>query len=190
MRLIYPLGVYGVLVVSIHAPHVGCDSGWGSATVPSSSFQFTHPMRGATHGGKKEKICAKFQFTHPMRGATTAKGQELTNWMFQFTHPMRGATRSKRHVSFCIFVSIHAPHAGCDSAPLVYRLPKPAFQFTHPMRGATQQQLNDLSFERQFQFTHPMRGATSTSGAGVRLSTSFNSRTPCGVRLLKSNIIE
>ena len=34
--------------VSIHAPRVGCDSSTVSGCVASSSFQFTHPVWGAT----------------------------------------------------------------------------------------------------------------------------------------------
>ena len=34
--------------------------------------------------------------------------------MFQFTHPVRGATSSTDFVFNRMYVSIHAPRAGCD----------------------------------------------------------------------------
>ena len=33
---------------------------------------------------------------------------------FQFTHPMRGATNGISVSALSMYISIHAPHAGCD----------------------------------------------------------------------------
>ena len=56
-------------------------------------------------------------------------------------------------------VSIHAPREGCDVGEDVVR-----------------------AYDELFQFTHPGRGATSTPRYPTHSTTSFNSRTPGGVR--------
>ena len=124
---------------------------------------------------------------------------------FQFTHPVRGATRLTEIRLIFAVVSIHAPRAGCDPLTLSFDVVKVEFQFTHPVRGAT-----SASVMRPvtclFQFTHPVRGATIEIGfPGTSWPVSihapragcdnydhpnpppnhrFNSRTPCGVRLV------
>ena len=57
------------------------------------------------------------------------------------------------------------------------------FQFTHPVRGATVRAMNKYHSE-EFQFTHPVRGATPSPTSSACLAQCFNSRTPCGVRLV------
>ena len=79
--------------------------------------------------------------------------------VFQFTHPVRGATNRTGQIEYDVYVSIHAPRAGCDT------------------------DLDKRSFTTdQFQFTHPVRGATTAQRVN-EIIKSFNSRTPCGVRL-------
>ena len=79
---------------------------------------------------------------------------------FQFTHPGRGATKTFRVTLPRRVVSIHAPREGCDSAVWLR-----------------------VSSSRVFQFTHPGRGATRSASRVASSSSSFNSRTPGGVRL-------
>ena len=124
--------------------------------------------------------------------------------LFQSTHPMRGAT-AEVNIPFNIqLISIHAPHAGCDS-PLFYHFPTVKnfnprtpcgvrrrkhhlreicieFQSTHPMRGATGKVHLITVGDVLFQSTHPMRGATAVSVLLVKCAKHFNPRTPCGVR--------
>lgn len=40
---------------------------------------------------------------------------------FQFTHPMRGATNGISVSALSMYISIHAPHAGCDSMVKIFR---------------------------------------------------------------------
>ena len=118
-----------------------------------------------------------------MRGATcNVHNQYKDIFQFQSTHPMRGATRANCCAMYCTTISIHAPHAGCDTAwmplPEAYgkyfnpRTPCGVrrgkmdcvcryvrFQSTHPMRGATHA-IDVLLYMSRFQSTHPMRGAT------------------------------
>ena len=60
------------------------------------------------------------------------------------------------------------------------------FQFTHPGRGATANAAALQRMREQFQFTHPGRGATVKTLQMVLCLRSFNSRTPGGVRQLRS----
>ena len=101
-----------------------------------------------------------FQSTHPLRGATAATPVPFDTFRFQSTHPLRGATpRQSVSLRLC------------------------TFQSTHPLRGATPF-LPDAVKCRRFQSTHPLRGATVSSLPMRSLSTNFNPRTPCGVRLI------
>ena len=80
------------------------------------------------------------------------------------------------------YISIHAPHAGCDLASLKNNLASSQFQSTHPMRGATAR--------------YPVRAClifisihAPHAGCDVNVCRravpviNFNPRTPCGVRL-------
>ena len=57
----------------------------------------------------------KFQSTHPSRGATMTKLDSVDYGSFQSTHPSRGATEVLTNAVPDIYVSIHAPLAGCDT---------------------------------------------------------------------------
>ena len=86
---------FSAIVISIHAPHAGCDEmnraakaerGWISIHAPHAGCDFfTYISRS---------IPLLFQSTHPMRGATFTSARAcLSTIVFQSTHPMRGATR-------------------------------------------------------------------------------------------------
>ena len=169
-------------------------------------FQFTHPGRGATGELQLGEITPQFQFTHPGRGATSCVRQLQGSCRVSIHAPREGCdgyslhTRSilrrfnsrtpggvRRSISeptliiWCGFnsrtpggvrrrvlphlrtaraVSIHAPREGCDTFRSAFSL---------------------VSLE--FQFTHPGRGATCALAVATDATTSFNSRTPGGVRL-------
>ena len=64
--------------ISIHAPLAGCDPKRDTCLAPYSSFQSTHPLRGATLApwmGPNEK---RFQSTHPLRGTTAYGASEVS----------------------------------------------------------------------------------------------------------------
>ena len=107
--------------------------------------------------------------------------QAVTVAAFQSTHPMRGATLDLCLSGLISQISIHAPHAGCDTCAQKYTYTGFAFQSTHPMRGATPFRRTSTAVF-PFQSTHPMRGATSSSFCPCRYTRYFNPRTPCGVR--------
>ena len=125
------------LLISIHAPIVGCDHAYYSVYVVIKKFQSTHPSWGATksrwikrakntdfnprsHRGvrrgcdNKEVMENAFQSTHPSWGATWSTDHVPFRDKFQSTHPSWGATvylsASVRHS----LISIHAPIVGCD----------------------------------------------------------------------------
>ena len=139
-RDVYIHGLFDALsFISIHAPHAGrdgdliplgckswnhfnprapCGARRSTSTMvsPSSEFQSTRPMRGATYRqrqktretknfnprapcGARQGLrhinpdAARFQSTRPMRGATEISIKNEAEFRFQSTRPMRGATR-------------------------------------------------------------------------------------------------
>ena len=93
---------------------------------------------GVRRGNYSASSCnSSFQSTHPMRGATKTHRTIYRRRAFQSTHPMRGATDEKSHRDLYVDISIHAPHAGCDPFVSFTRARSSLFQSTHPLRGAT-----------------------------------------------------
>ena len=103
--------------ISIHAPHAGCDVSTNSSMNSALSFQSTHPMRGAT---QLQQIILShpphFNPRTPCGVRPEKKGLSIFCQTFQSTHPMRGATYLRQLFPQLVFISIHAPHAGCDFA--------------------------------------------------------------------------
>ena len=147
--------------VSIHAPREGCDQVAASLASSSEWFQFTHPGRGATVDEAFTPMRIAVSIHAPREGCDlTARG--LSSMRLRFNSRTPGGVRRKRRWRghLLAVVSIHAPREGCDF-----------------------QGCSSLEEMRMFQFTHPGRGATRASVTPLRSSTSFNSRTPGGVRL-------
>ena len=124
------------LIVSIHAPRVGCDCISPTNEQSHARFQSTHPGWGATRSATHLHSARLFQSTHPGWGATPKRVYPTIGIVFQSTHPGWGATPAR------------------PSSP-----PSRKFQSTHPGWGAT--------------------WPTSTCDA---TASSFNPRTPGGVR--------
>ena len=185
-------------VVSIHAPHTGCDdtSCPSAPTIASfnprtphgvrllkaaqhtipKKFQSTHPTRGATSCTRSTTTLLRFQSTHPTRGATTARRTTTRCDRFQSTHPTRGATLTPSTItstSGCF--NPRTPHGVRREGDRMYATID-KFQSTHPTRGAT-----DIRHWHtdpvSFQSTHPTRGATSRP-RWCPLPTTFQSTHP------------
>ena len=130
------------------------------------TFQFTHPVRGATRKIARPRWSRQCFNSRTPCGVRRILPSSLDrSSLFQFTHPVRGATKM-RPLVMCLVMM---------------------FQFTHPVRGAT------FAFDSEggitmFQFTHPVRGATESYSSYPAQSLGFNSRTPCGVRLRCSKV--
>ena len=149
----------GAFIISILAPHEGCDFCARDNESARRTFQSSHPMRGATTAHVHIDARNLFQSSHPMRGATTVRLFPVPMSIFQSSHPMRGATRGQIDPAFHQQISILAPHEGCDRRELVVDLKRIQFQSSHPMRGATERFYRAGRYDR-FQSSHPMRGAT------------------------------
>ena len=140
-------------------------------------------MRGATFKRNISGVRHKdFNPRTPCGVRRLRQAGVLHDLAFQSTHPMRGATHHHLVMDRAAWISIHAPHAGCDFR--VQKLRAPAeisihaphagcdkeimdmvaewkeFQSTHPMRGATKK-YKRMQVIVVFQSTHPMRGATT-----------------------------
>ena len=141
-------------------------------------------MRGATDSGRYGVR------HHPNFNPRTPCGVRLTynelgykDYLFQSTHPMRGATLSILDSDISRIISIHAPHAGCDSMNLLKRCNRIIFQSTHPMRGATKGTLRLLCLVDKISIHAPHAGCDAGSCRKGKRHRNFNPRTPCGVRL-------
>ena len=82
--------------VSIHAPRVGCDDTPYYLTMLYLSFQFTHPVWGATEEPITLTVrIASFNSRTPCGVRLAPEATAETPVQFQFTHPVWGATRSR-----------------------------------------------------------------------------------------------
>ena len=146
--------------ISIHAPRVGCDSGWTKVNTFSESFQSTHPVWGATTRAKYLRPVHQISIHAPRVGCDCPWGCALGN------------------------ASNFNPRTPCGvrlktSSSSAERL---RFQSTHPVWGATSFP-HRLETPRIFQSTHPVWGATPQRHQTSGTPSYFNPRTPCGVRL-------
>ena len=125
-------------LVSIHAPRVGRDYSLRRSRQLSSSFnprapcgarqmtkdmsdpryqfQSTRPVWGATTLSSDTVLSPKFQSTRPVWGATRDKRKKGAFGGFQSTRPVWGATYIHIKIKIYVYVSIHAPRVGRDSA--------------------------------------------------------------------------
>ena len=113
-----------------------------------------------------QKIDKLFQFTHPVWGATVKVPPCKVSRLVSIHAPRVGCDTVERYLDYLGYVSIHAPRVGCD-------------------KGVS---TSDL-LQRVFQFTHPVWGATVAQEDRVAQEGRFNSRTPCGVRLLATKSV-
>ena len=167
--------------ISIHAPLAGCDV--AKTTFSAPLFISIHaPLAGC------DRRCNTFHSARLHFNPRTPCGVRLCFARyskifipFQSTHPLRGATEQVLFDCQELFISIHAPLAGCDSvatyipsstldfnprtpcgvrrAACDMRYDILGFQSTHPLRGATSGSWQGI-YHSQFQSTHPLRGAT------------------------------
>ena len=107
-------------LVSIHAPHTGCDSKLVIVTAITQGFNPRTP-----HGVRRFIIehcmsdnCFNPRTPHGVRRVVTLQTKHYLR--FQSTHPTRGATFVwKKDNQGETWVSIHAPHTGCDLVRLL-----------------------------------------------------------------------
>ena len=148
-------------MVSIHAPRVGCDSLNFWHLSRDISFQFTHPVWGATFylvAQFATAICFNSRtpcgVRHPIFvpggcsrrcfNSRTPCGVRLPNQTVDLSilvvsihAPRVGCDGRELDVTRPKDVSIHAPRVGCDDVDNLLAKVSPVFQFTHPVWGAT-----------------------------------------------------
>ena len=106
----------------------------------------------------------------------------LSPAVFQFTHPGRGATAYLRvHRRGLHGFNSRTPGGVRPGVTLVSGRPL-TFQFTHPGRGATQCSPGQRD-QHQVSIHAPREGCDASTSTARATPTSFNSRTPGGVRL-------
>ena len=123
--------------ISIHAPLAGCDSGCSSASCFIRNFNPRTPCgvrpralapEGPDRHFNPRTPCGVRRRSVPFRckvgyfNPRTPCGVRRTTYAgtgqslpFQSTHPLRGATVGLIRVLDTVFISIHAPLAGCDN---------------------------------------------------------------------------
>ena len=127
---------------------------------PPTTFQSTHPLRGATitpHCVVGQ--CSVISIHAPLAGCDALN--RLLRWILFYFNPRTPCGVRPRCFRECVAelkISIHAPLAGCDRSAIFVRT---------------------LGL---FQSTHPLRGATALTVVSVCTLRNFNPRTPCGVR--------
>ena len=146
------------LIISIHAPRVGCDQSQVGGRGRMGDFNPRTPC------GVRRPVFYRHN----------------SGWKFQSTHPVWGATPGSPGGFPAPGISIHAPRVGCDvTAFVLWHLDR--FQSTHPVWGATGC-IGPFLCPERFQSTHPVWGATWRAASFGRRTGNFNPRTPCGVR--------
>ena len=124
-----------------------------------------------------------FQFTHPVWGATTGLALLPSKRpCFNSRTPCGARLCYLAGYAGEVGVSIHAPRLGRDTRPSGGGGRFFKFQFTHPMWGATISQRHIICHSL-VSIHAPQWGATRVSTSETTEPNSFNSRTPCGVRL-------
>ena len=148
------------MLVSIHAPRVGCDHAPLSLDNLTKQFQFTHPVWGAT----------------PLRPPTphTARG-------FNSRTPCGVRLPMLFSYRYELVVSIHAPRVGCDSKRKTIRKKHRRFNSRTPC-GVRQTVSLPVFALITVSIHAPRVGCDEVTPIRYRVSICFNSRTPCGVR--------
>ena len=146
--------------VSIHAPRVGRDGARALWQGRTQRFNSRAPCGARLSRIKSATDAAMFQFTRPVWGATC--------------RPPAHNARSP--------VSIHAPRVGRD-VPDLPSAATGAFQFTRPVWGATPG-VHEGTQARRVSIHAPRVGRDRASVAACRGCRGFNSRAPCGARLV------
>ena len=100
--------------ISIHAPHTGCDATPSTTAWKSTNFNPRTPYGVRLKHCSKGLLITPFQSTHPIRGATP-----ITRPRAPLSHISIHAPHTGCDVDFSVnfsdlVISIHAPHTGCD----------------------------------------------------------------------------
>ena len=148
-------------IVSIHAPRVGCDPRTTSVRCHDGCFNSRTPCGVRLEQLPAYRVSVVFQFTHPVWGATNADMVLLNSVTVSIHAPRVGCDIAIIAPLERLGVSIHAPRVGCDTMP-----------------NLTKYSLDHVSIHA------PRVGCDCGVVGWWYIRGSFNSRTPCGVRLV------
>ena len=124
-----------------------------------------------------------FQSTPPVRGATMPFKYSLKcSLTFQSTLPVRGATAPQDALHHDGKISIHAPRAGSDLISYILSGVSRLFQSTLPVRGATDHRAHAYAPTRNFNPRSPCGERRVYICLKGWSFVDFNPRSPCGER--------
>ena len=105
-----PKGLY----ISIHAPLAGCDAKFDSR-LQNHGISIHAPLAGCDDDGNiTARELSTFQSTHPLRGATAAGSGPDDAFVISIHAPLAGCDALMTSLRASKRISIHAPLAGCD----------------------------------------------------------------------------
>ena len=117
VRLVVKRDIRFFVDISIHAPHAGCDN--VQHTVPRFCDISIHaPLAGCDDHLIFAAACRLYFNPRTPCGVRRALLSRIIGARrFQSTHPLRGATYDVSAIFTQVYISIHAPLAGCDDCP-------------------------------------------------------------------------
>ena len=126
------------MLVSIHAPHTGCDTPAAAAACARRSFNPRTP-HGVRHHLLCKSLCKNQRFNpRTPHGVRRGADHIAVGVVAVSIHaPHTGCDILQSLHSLARHVSIHAPHTGCDLTASTAETYCVEFQSTHPTRGAT-----------------------------------------------------
>ena len=149
-----------LILISIHAPIVGCDSQDLMKAHWLSIFQSTHPSWGATSCTAIQIQQYRISIHAPIVGCDNLPRYLLKCYRISIHAPIVGCDIVDSRGNEGISISIHAPIVGCDHASWKRWLDVGYFNpRTH--RGVRRIQSKRKTCAFRFQSTHPSWGATA-----------------------------
>ena len=108
-----------------------------------------------------------FQSTHPLRGATRRSSSIPTSTRrFQSTHPLRGATAGIDVYLGLDVISIHAPLAGCDDGRYYDTWDSGSISIHAPLAGCDQRFICGLRQQGKISIHAPLAGCDERRDPG------------------------
>ena len=145
--------------ISIHAPRAGRDPERRRASASRRHFNPRAPCGARLLQSFHTQPSSTFQSTRPVRGATTSQPRKERRSIFQSTRPVRGATPLLERPGAYILISIHAPRAGRDLVDIIGLLAN-RISIHAPRAGRDTGYAQANGTPILFQSTRPVRGAT------------------------------
>ena len=168
--------------ISIHAPRVGSDFVIFRVEWPSSLFQSTLPVWGATNAVPLRKSGLGISIHAPRVGSDHRRNQpDRCTRDFNPRSPCGERPEKLMRLADAVRISIHAPRVGSDVTQKCFKTQQTIFQSTLPVWGATMC-IWISGIKKEFQSTLPVWGATQCDMPSANNVWDFNPRSPCGER--------